>query len=80
MRVSLALEELISFAICDFEATEVIENSNAVIYLNPEYGDRLGMKLNLRKHTNMGDFLKQKCKGCTGYIFTGNLNWLKDRA
>ena len=25
----------------------------------------------------MGDFLKQKCKGYTGYIFTGNLDLAK---
>ena len=72
------VEELISFAICDFEATEVIENSNAVIYLNPEYGDRLGDEIELEKtYKRMGDFLKQKCKGCTGYIFTGNLELAK---
>lgn len=72
------VEELISFGICDFEVTEVIENSNAVIYFNPEYGDRLGDEIALEKtYKRMGDFLKQKCKGCTGYIFTGNLELAK---
>ncbi len=72
------VEELISFDICDFEVTEVIENSNAVIYFNPEYGDRLGDEIALEKtYKRMGDFLKQKCKGCTGYIFTGNLELAK---
>jgi putative N6-adenine-specific DNA methylase len=28
-------------------------------------------------YARMGDFLKQKCKGYTGYIFTGNLDLAK---
>ena len=25
-------------------------------------------------YKGIGDFFKQKCKGCTGFIFTGSLN------
>lgn len=44
-----------------------------VIILNPEYGERLGEEEELKvTYGEIGDLLKQKCKGYTGYIFTGN--------
>ena len=72
------VEELIDFAVCDFEETRIIENETGVVYLNPEYGDRMGVEDELEKtYKRMGDFFKQKCKGYTGYIFTGNLELAK---
>ena len=72
------VEELIDFAVCDFEDTTIIENAAGVVYLNPEYGDRLGDEAELEKtYKRMGDFFKKKCKGYTGYIFTGNLELAK---
>ena len=72
------VEELIDFAVCDFEETTVAENGIGVVYLNPEYGDRLGVEAELEKtYKRMGDFFKQKCKGYMGYIFTGNLELAK---
>lgn len=72
------VEELIDFTVCDFEETTIIENEAGVVYLNPEYGDRLGVEDELEKtYKRMGDFFKQKCKGYTGYIFTGNLELAK---
>lgn len=72
------VEEMIDFDVCDFEQTIVPENEAGVIYFNPEYGDRLGEEEELQKtYRRMGDFLKQKCKGYTGYIFTGNLELAK---
>ncbi len=72
------VEELIDFAVCDFEDTMIIENLPGVVYLNPEYGDRLGVESELEKtYKRMGDFFKKKCKGYTGYIFTGNLELAK---
>lgn len=68
---------LIAFAVCDFEATVVPEEPGVVIF-NPEYGERLGDVQELEAtYARMGDFLKQKCKGHTGYIFTGNLELAK---
>ena len=68
------VEEFIEFAVCDFEETNVPEGENGVIYFNPEYGDRLGVEAELEiTYKRMGDFLKKKCKGYFGYIFTGNL-------
>jgi len=72
------VEEMIDFAVCDFEETTIIENEQGVVYLNPEYGDRLGVEAELEKvYKRMGDFFKKKCKGYTGYIFTGNLELAK---
>jgi 23S rRNA G2445 N2-methylase RlmL len=71
------VENLIRFGICDFEATEVPEE-NGVVFFNPEYGERLGEVTELEEtYARIGDFLKKKCKGYTGYIFTGNLDLAK---
>ncbi len=72
------VEEMIQFELCDFATTTIPEGEAGVIYFNPEYGDRLGEELALQEtYKRMGDFLKQKCKGYTGYIFTGNLELAK---
>ncbi|HYC85439.1 MAG TPA: class I SAM-dependent RNA methyltransferase [Chryseosolibacter sp.] len=71
------VEKFIKFAKGDFETTP-IPSSPGVIYFNPEYGERLGDVREL-EHTyeRIGDFLKKKCQGYTGYIFTGNLDLAK---
>lgn len=66
------VDHLIDFAVCDFADTEVPEGSGIVIF-NPEYGERLGVHTKLEAtYKRIGDFMKQKCKGYRGYIFTGN--------
>ena len=68
------VEEYIEFGVCDFEETNIPEGENGVVYFNPEYGDRLGVEAELEiTYKRLGDFLKKKCKGYFGYIFTGNL-------
>ncbi len=72
------VETLIDFRVCDFEETHIPENTDGVVYINPEYGDRLGIETELEKtYKRMGDFFKKKCKGYTGFIFTGNLELAK---
>ena len=72
------VEEYIEFDVCDFESTEVPEGGGGVIYFNPEYGERLGEATELEEtYARMGDFLKKKCKGYTGYVFTGNMELAK---
>lgn len=72
------VEDLIQFELGDFTSTTIPANEAGVIYFNPEYGDRLGEELALQEtYARMGDFLKQHCKGYTGYIFTGNLELAK---
>ncbi len=77
------VEKMIQFEKCDFEKTVIpiatrAQNESGVIYFNPEYGDRLGEEQSLQAtYKRMGDFMKQQCKGYTGYIFTGNLELAK---
>lgn len=72
------VEALIDFNVCDFQQTVVPENEQGIIYFNPEYGDRLGEEVTLQNtYRLIGDFMKKKCKGYTGYIFTGNLELAK---
>jgi len=66
------VDQLIDFQVCDFEATEMPEEAGVVMF-NPEYGERLGVHSQLElTYKRIGDFLKQKCKGYFGYVFTGN--------
>ena len=70
--------DLIEFAIGDFATTTIPADQPGVIYFNPEYGDRLGVEAELEiTYGRIGDFMKQQCKGYTGYIFTGNLELAK---
>jgi putative N6-adenine-specific DNA methylase len=72
------VEDLIDFQTGDFAETEVPEKPRGVILFNPEYGERLGDLTELEEtYKRMGDFMKQKCAGYRGYIFTGNLDLAK---
>ncbi len=67
------VDQLIEFHVCDFADTPVPEGAAGTIMFNPEYGERLGIHSKLEAtYKRMGDFMKQKCKGYSGYIFTGN--------
>ncbi|SDG88758.1 putative N6-adenine-specific DNA methylase [Pedobacter terrae] len=67
------VDTLIEFEACDFELTTVPEEGKGVVVFNPEYGERLGVHSKLElTYKRMGDFMKTKCKGYAGYIFTGN--------
>lgn len=71
------VESLIEFKRCDFEETPVPE-TGGIVYFNPEYGERLGEVSALEQtYARMGDFMKKKCQGYLGYIFTGNLDLAK---
>lgn len=67
------VDHLIEFHVCDFAETPVPEGEGGVVFFNPEYGERLGVHTKLEAtYKRMGDFMKQHCKGYSGYIFTGN--------
>jgi putative N6-adenine-specific DNA methylase len=71
------VDHLIEFEECDFEETTIPEDSG-IVMLNPEYGERMGEEFELQAtYARIGDFLKNKCKGKTGYVFTGNLDLAK---
>ena len=72
------VEEMITFEECDFQETVLPDEAASIIIFNPEYGDRLGEEKELEEtYSLLGDFMKKKCKGYTGYIFTGNLELAK---
>jgi len=74
------VEHLIQFETCDCAETTVPaqENERGHVILNPEYGERLGDESELEAtYGRIGDFLKQKCAGWTGHVFTGNPNLAK---
>lgn len=70
--------DLISFQHCDFKQTEVPPSPGGVVMFNPEYGQRLGEVRALEAtYKEIGDFLKQHCRGYRGYVFTANLELAK---
>ena len=72
------VEDMIEFRVCDFASTEVPEGAAGVVYMNPEYGLRLGEIEELEEtYGRIGDFMKQQCGGYFGYVFTGNLELAK---
>lgn len=69
------VEDLVEFEVGDFEETTVPESDSGVVFFNPEYGERLGEEDDLAiTYKRMGDFMKQRCPGYTGFIFTGNVS------
>ena len=49
-----------------------------VILFNPPYGQRLGEEEELKVlYKEIGDVMKQRCKGYTAFLFTGNLELAK---
>jgi putative N6-adenine-specific DNA methylase len=71
------VERWIDFGICQYGETPV-PNGEGVVILNPEYGERMGEREALREiYKGIGDFLKKRCQGYRGYIFTGNLDLAK---
>ena len=70
--------DIIRFGVCDFRNTPVPPPPGIVVF-NPEYGLRLGDITALREtYRAIGDFMKQSCRGYTGYVFTGNMDLTKE--
>ncbi|MBS1778356.1 MAG: class I SAM-dependent RNA methyltransferase [Bacteroidetes bacterium] len=76
--IAAGVADMIAFSVCDFAETEVPQGEAGVMFVNPEYGERLGDEKELEEtYARIGDFMKQKCKGYHGYVFTGNLELAK---
>jgi putative N6-adenine-specific DNA methylase len=66
------VERHIDFSVCNFSDTPLPGNSG-IIVMNPEYGERMGEIQKLEAtYKDIGDYLKQKCRGFSGYVFTGS--------
>ena len=60
----------------DFRKLPALEGH--VIVTNPPYGIRMGRDENLEVfYKNMGDFLKQKCKGSAAFVYFGEREYIK---
>jgi putative N6-adenine-specific DNA methylase len=71
------VEGLIDFKVCDF-ADSPVPAEGGVIFFNPEYGERMGDASELTAtYARIGDFMKQKCGGYWGYVFTANMDLAK---
>jgi len=54
------------------------EGDRGVVIINPPYGKRLGEEEELKElYCQIGDIMKQRCRGWTGYVLTGNLELAK---
>jgi putative N6-adenine-specific DNA methylase len=54
------------------------EGDKGVVIINPPYGKRLGDVDELRElYCQIGDIMKKRCRGWTGYVLTGNLELAK---
>ncbi len=68
--------EKIKLDVLDFRKSNDFENG--VIITNPPYGIRMGNTEELGPlYKSLGDFLKQKCKGSTAYIYFGEREFIK---
>ncbi len=64
--------ELIQTHVCDFASTP-LPPAPAVLFMNPEYGARLGdLDALPATYARIGEFLKTQCRGYHIYILTGN--------
>jgi putative N6-adenine-specific DNA methylase len=54
------------------------EGEKGVVIINPPYGKRLGEEADLRElYCMIGDIMKKRCCGWTGFVLTGNLELAK---
>ncbi|PCJ60011.1 MAG: RNA methyltransferase [Planctomycetota bacterium] len=71
------VDHLIDFEVKDFNELDIPEGEGDLV-MNPPYGIRLGETEDLEPlYKSIGDFLKNKCKGKTGYIFTARNELMK---
>lgn len=66
------VRDMIRFSVCDFADTPMPE-SPGVLFMNPEYGARLGDTSELEPlYVRIGTFILDRCKGWHTFILTGN--------
>jgi len=66
----------VTLSVKPFQETGLLENS--FIICNPPYGIRMNTDAEIKKFMKqIGDFLKQRCKGSEAYIYFGNRELIK---
>ncbi|MEH0018609.1 MAG: class I SAM-dependent RNA methyltransferase [Desulfobacter sp.] len=66
----------IPISLSDFKALPPLENS--VIVTNPPYGIRMGKEQDMNRfYGDLGVFLKEKCGGCTAFVYFGEPKFIK---
>src|SRR5690554_3504570 len=72
------VEDFIELELTDFATSTVPETNQGIVFFNPEYGERLGETDDLIKtYKAIGDFMKKRCPGYMGFVFSGNLDLAK---
>jgi putative N6-adenine-specific DNA methylase len=67
----------VALKVSDFRDIKNLENSAVVV--NPPYGIRIGADSDLKRfYGKFGDFLKQRAKGSTAYIYFGDRAFIKN--
>jgi 23S rRNA (guanine2445-N2)-methyltransferase len=71
------VEDMVTFSPCDIRSFTPPPPPGIILF-NPPYGQRLGEEEALKAlYKEIGDVMKQRCKGYTAYLFTGNLELAK---
>ncbi|NLL84040.1 MAG: hypothetical protein GX230_07350, partial [Lentisphaerae bacterium] len=66
------VRDMISFSVCDFAETPLPETPG-VVFMNPEYGERLGDPVELEPlYVRIGQFIRERCLGWRAFILAGN--------
>jgi putative N6-adenine-specific DNA methylase len=73
------LDKKLSGAIEQHNLFDIDDLSNRTIITNPPYGVRMAKNMNLADfYKRFGDFLKQRCKGSTAYVYFGERKYIKN--
>lgn len=83
--IAIAKRNAINASVLDslkFEVADVEDfnpqDGGGVVIINPPYGKRLGDEESLKiLYKRIGDLMKQRCQGMTGYLLTGNMELAK---
>lgn len=75
---SAGVLEYINIEKSDFRDTYIPKTKKGIVFLNPEYGERLGdTQALVAMYEEIGNFFKKSCSGYWGYVFTGNMELAK---
>ena len=82
-KAAMGLEDYVECERCyrkafKLDAAKLPALQGHVIVTNPPYGIRMGGDENLEFfYKNLGDFLKQKCKGSAAFVYFGERRYIK---